>query len=304
VVDLRAVVKAAVDAVGPAAIAKGVRLLGNFADEQDFKLQGDAARLQQVVSNLLSNAVKFTPSGGEVIVRLRRTDGEAQIAVSDTGRGISPDFIPHVFERFRQADGSTTRQHGGLGLGLAIVKHLVELHGGKVSAQSEGENRGATFIVDLPVTAPVIAPNPRGEQNAAAFPRVSLKDISVLLVEDDRDACEVVQRILQLSGARVHCEPSAAAGLEQLREKHFDVLISDIGMPDMDGYGLIRRLREAETTTGRNTPAIALTAFANKDDRDEALRAGYQMHLAKPVSADELTRAVEMLARGKSTVAS
>ena len=162
-IDLRAVVKGAVDAVGPTAIAKQVRLMGNLAEADDFKLQGDAARLQQVISNLLSNAVKFTPTGGEVIVRLERNDHTAHLKVSDTGRGIDPEFLPHVFERFRQADGSTTRQHGGLGLGLAIVKHLVELHGGRVAAESEGENRGATFTVDLPLTAPSVVPHSGGE---------------------------------------------------------------------------------------------------------------------------------------------
>jgi PAS domain S-box-containing protein len=296
VVDLRAVVKAAVDAVGPAAMAKQVRLLGEFADA-DFKLQGDAARLQQVVANLLSNAVKFTPVGGTVTVRLNRTDHTAQLQVDDTGRGIRPEFLPYVFERFRQADGSTTRQHGGLGLGLAIVKHLVDLHGGHVRADSAGEDRGATFTVDMPLTAPAVAPPAPVESTAPPAEPVSLEGIRVLLVEDDRDACEVVQVLLQRAGATVECEHSAITGLERLRADRFDVLISDIGMPGMDGYGLIRRLREIETTLNHKTPAIALTAFANKDDREEALNAGYQMHLAKPVAAEEMTRAVASLVK-------
>jgi CheY-like chemotaxis protein/anti-sigma regulatory factor (Ser/Thr protein kinase) len=260
--------------------------------DQDFKLQGDAARLQQVISNLLSNAVKFTPEGGQVLVLLQRNDSRAKVIVTDTGRGIRPEFLPHVFERFRQADGSTTRQHGGLGLGLAIVNHLVELHGGHVSATSEGEGRGATFTVELPLTAPVVSAPAHADPSTRSAEAVQLDGLNVLLVEDDRDAAEVVRTILERAGATVNFVPNAMQALERLRDTRFDVLVSDIGMPEMDGYGLIRRLRETETAANQYTPAIALTAFANKDDREEAIKAGYQMHLAKPVSPADLTRAV------------
>jgi CheY-like chemotaxis protein len=292
VVDLRQVVKSAIDAVGPAAIEKKVGIVQDISQPEDFKLAGDGARLQQVVSNLLSNAVKFTPAGGQVTVLLKRNDHTARVVVSDTGRGIRPEFLPYVFERFRQADGSTTRQHGGLGLGLAIVKHLVEIHGGSVAAHSEGEGHGATFTIELPLTAPVIVPPAPTEQNTSVARPVSLQGLKILLVEDDRGAAEVVRTILEHAGATVDSASSAAAGLERVREQNYDVLISDIGMPDMDGYGLIRRVREMENGSGRQLPAIALTAFANKDDREEALKAGYHMHLAKPVAPDDLSRAV------------
>ncbi len=296
-VDLREVVKRAVDTVGPAALAKQIRLMGDLSEADDFRLQGDAARLQQVVSNLLSNAVKFTPSGGRVGVRLQLSDHTARIIVSDTGRGILAEFLPHVFERFRQADGSTTRQHGGLGLGLAIVKHLVELHGGKVSADSAGEGLGATFTAELPLAISAVTASPQIEPNPEALAPVSLDGVSILLVEDDPDAREVVRTILERAGASVECESSAIQGLKRLRQQRFSVLISDIGMPEMDGYGLIRRVREIEANGDRQTPAIALTAFANKDDRDEALKAGYQLHLAKPVAANELAQAVASVLR-------
>ena len=197
--------------------------------------------MQQVVSNLLSNAVKFTPEGGQVLVLLQRSDHRAKVIVSDTGRGIRPEFLPHVFERFRQADGSTTRQHGGLGLGLAIVKHLIELHGGNVTATSEGEGRGATFTVELPLTAPVVSRLPTPIHRLRSVQDVQLDGLKVLLVEDDRDAAEVVRTILEAGAARTWHRRDAMRGLELLRESQFDVLVSDIGMPEMDGYGLIRR---------------------------------------------------------------
>lgn len=292
VVDLHQIVQAAIDAVRPAALAKNITITQQLPAAEEVKLAGDAARLQQVVSNLLSNAVKFTPEAGKISVAVDACDGRARVVVSDSGRGINPEFLPHVFEQFRQADGSTTRQHGGLGLGLAIVKHLVEIHGGAVSAGSAGDGQGANFTVDLPLSPPAISAPASPEQKSGGSEAVSLDGISVMLVEDDQGAAEVVRAILERAGAQVDCASSALAGLERLGQKRFNVLISDIGMPDMDGYALIRRLRQSEANQDYSTPAIALTAFANKDDRDEALGAGYQLHLAKPVAASDLWQAV------------
>lgn len=295
--DLRNGLKTAIDGVGPAVLLKQLVLEQDVPASDDLRIQGDAARLQQVMSNLLSNAVKFTPAGGKVTVSLHRDQNLVTLKIADTGRGIRREFLPHVFERFRQADGSTTRQHGGLGLGLAIVKHLVEMHGGSVSAESDGEEKGATFTVQLPVNAPIVAVQ-KIEPEKENAKLISLKGLRILIVEDDGDAAEVVCAILQHAGAEVEMTSSGVQALKSLAEREFDVLVSDIGMPHMDGYGLIRRVREIEPGTNRHIPAIALTAFANKDDRQEALAAGYQLHLSKPVIPDDLIRAVASVVRG------
>jgi PAS domain S-box-containing protein len=297
-VDLRNVLSAAIDAVGPAAHAKQVNIFQSVDHERDFHLRGDPARLQQVAWNILSNAVKFTPPEGEIRVSLSRVDGQAVLRIADSGRGITPEFLPHVFEQFRQADGSTTRKHGGLGLGLAIVKHLVEMHGGQVSAASEGEGKGATFTVQVPLVSASSMPTlTRRDDSKAGDFQHRLHGLKLLLVEDDRDSAVIVRTILEHAGATVDYVACGADALSRLKEQKYDLMVSDIGMPEMDGYGLIRRVREMEDGAVKNIPAIALTAFAHKDDRQEALSAGYQLHIAKPVAPEDLTRAVARVAK-------
>jgi PAS domain S-box-containing protein len=292
-----------VEAVRPAAEAKGVRLQ-KLVDTGVETVMGDPARLQQVVWNLLTNAVKFTPRGGRVRVSLERVNSRVEIAVSDTGSGIAPEFLPHVFERFRQADQKTTRQHGGLGLGLAIVRHLVELHGGSVRADSEGEGTGATFTVSLPV-APFIRrvdaeervhPSARDTLPAHECPE-RLDGMRVLVVDDEPDARELLAAGLGQCGAEVVAVSSAREALEALGGSKFDALISDIGMPGEDGYELIRRLRALPPETGGRTPAVALTAYARTEDRLRAMRAGFEMHVSKPVELTELVVVIANLKR-------
>ena len=259
---------------------------------------GDTARLQQIVSNLLSNAVKFTSPGGAVHVRLTRAGDFAQLEVADTGQGISPAFLPWVFEPFRQADGSTTRVHSGLGLGLSIVKTLVEAHGGTVTAESGGEGRGATFIVRLPMATHAdehgsAASGPASAGDATLS--VSLEGISVLVVDDDAQSREVVAAHLQDCQADVVTAASAADAFDVLRCQHVDVMIADIGMPEEDGYALIRRLRAFNEPQVASIPAAALTAFARDEDRQQALQAGFQLHLSKPIDASSLVAAVASL---------
>jgi CheY-like chemotaxis protein len=299
-VELRSLVEAAVEAVRPAAEAKGVFVSTMLAPDVGT-ISADPDRLQQVMWNLLSNAVKFTPQGGRVEVELRRDGAHAVLRVSDTGQGITPEFLPHVFERFRQADMGTTRRHGGLGLGLAIVRHLVELHGGTVQAESDGEGRGASFRLTLPLKA--AAPAARFEGAAAApVPAEQeaqmpwLEGKSVLLVEDDADAREMLRSLLEGRGARVTAAASAAEAWEALGLSRFDVLVSDIGMPVEDGYGLVRRLREREAERGGRLPAVALTAYARDEDRTRALLSGFHAHVAKPVNPAELVAVVASLA--------
>jgi PAS domain S-box-containing protein len=300
-VDLREVVRSAIAAVQPAADARGV-ILHSILDPLAGPMRGDINRLQQIVWNLLSNAVKFTPKGGHVQVSLERVNSHVEIIVTDTGQGIDPEFLPHVFERFRQADASTTRKYTGLGLGLAIVKHLTELHGGIVKAKSPGPGMGATFIVELPVLA-VHAPadsqqrrHPRSHSEMENLDFPSLEGIGVLAVDDEADAREIIKRLLESCGARVDTASSAAEGLELFQRNRYDVVLSDIGMPDEDGFSLIRKIRELDHSSGNRTPAVAFTAFARADDRIRVLRAGYQMHLAKPVEPVELAAAVAALA--------
>lgn len=296
-VELRPLVEAAVESLQPAADAKAIRIeqtLGSFGGP----IQGDPARLQQVVWNLLSNAVKFTPRGGRIHVRLERIGAHEQVSVEDTGLGIAPEFLPHVFDRFRQADSSITRHHGGLGLGLAVVKHLVDLHGGRVWAMSPGEGLGSTFHVQLPVA--VVPPDPReGEAPAAALHgeadggQVSLGGVRVLVVDDDRDACEVLRRVLEDCDASVTAASSGREALALLNGGEHDVLVSDIGMPEMDGFQLIRELR----ARGSKLPAVAVTAFARPQDRIRALEAGFNMHIAKPFEPRELIVVIAALLR-------
>lgn len=293
-VDPNSFIEAAVEAVRPAAEAKEVRVQ-RILDTGVVTVSGDPVRLQQVVWNLLSNAIKFTPKGGRVQVRLERVNSHVEIAVSDTGPGIAPDFLPYVFDRFRQADGRTTRQHGGLGLGLSIVRHLVELHGGTVRAESGGEGQGATFTVLLPV-APVYQSVAVGERvHPAARDTLPLYEcpdrldgLRILAVDDEPDTRELLKAGLGQCGADVSVVGSASEALEALAVEVPDLLISDIGMPDEDGYELIRRVRALPAESGGKMPAIALTAYARAEDRMQSLRAGYQMHVPKPVELAEL----------------
>jgi PAS domain S-box-containing protein len=287
--DLAEVISAAVGSVFPAAQAKGIRI-ETVVPAPMGPINADAARLQQVVWNLLSNSVKFTPAGGRVEVRLARIDGRAEIRVSDTGEGIKPEFQPHLFDRFRQADATTTRRHGGLGLGLALVKQLVELHGGGVSAVSQGEGKGATFTVWLPLCASL----PDEALAAPRQPEISLRGTKVLLVDDEADTRRITGRILEEYQAQVIPAASAMEALDALERERPDALLSDIGMPGIDGYELIRMVRSLSPQRGGGIPAAALTAFARAEDCQRALLAGFQAHLAKPVAPAEL---VAMVAR-------
>ena len=278
-VNLASTIEASIDTTRLAAEAKSIEIV-SLIDANVGVVLGDPNRLQQVVWNLLSNAIKFTPSGGRVEVCLERNGTQAQIRVSDTGKGISPDFLPYVFERFRQADGSTTRKYGGLGLGLAIVRHLVELHGGTVEAESEGEGKGATFTVRLPLMA-VAAPPIQEDSQSDGSP--DLSGVRVLVVDDEADSRELIAFMLEQYGASVTAVSSAQLALETLPLVKPDLLVSDIGMPEMDGYMLIRQVRSLPLEQGGLIPAIALTAYAGEVDQQQALSAGFQMHLAKPV---------------------
>ena len=302
-VSLAAVVEAAAAVVRPAAAAKGVGLHVQF-EADALTVNGDPARLQQVVWNLLSNAVKFTPAGGRVEARVRRAGSQLEVAVSDTGQGIEPEFLPHVFERFRQADMGTTRRHGGLGLGLAIVRHLVELHGGTVEASSEGPGRGSTFAVKLPLRAVSEQARTPARAEPSARPgafedmgaRPTLEGVRVLVVDDEAEARRLLTEVLSRRGAEVLSAESAAEALELLQTRRPHVLLSDIGMPGGDGYELIRRVRELPEERGGRTPAAALTAYAGPADRALSLSNGYQLHVAKPVEPAELAAVVARLA--------
>jgi PAS domain S-box-containing protein len=299
----QAVIEAAVESVRPTAEAKAVRLQ-LLLEPRVGQIFGDPDRLRQVIWNLLSNAVKFTPRGGSVQVRFQSINSHIEIAVSDSGEGIKQDFLPRVFDRFSQADGSTTRGHGGLGLGLAIVRHLVELHGGSVRAESEGEGKGATFIVRLPLISSrehhVLPTEIVHEESIIAKVRPAdpplLEGVRILLVDDEPDARELYATILGRYGGEVKTAASAGEALKYLKHSQPDVLVADIGMQGVDGYGLIGMVRALPQEKGGNTPALALTAYARTEDRARALTAGYQAHLAKPVERSELASAVAALA--------
>jgi PAS domain S-box-containing protein len=299
-VDLAAVISAALDSIRPSAELKEIRLQ-KMLDPVAGPVSGDPSRLQQIVWNLLSNAIKFTPKRGHVEVLLQRIDSHVEIIVSDTGQGISPEFLPHVFDRFRQADSSTTRHQGGLGLGLAIVKQLVDLHGGRITAKSRGEGQGATFAVTLPLAAARHESDRRQHpgnsdvQPTSDSEQVSLEGAKVLVIDDEPDARDLIKRLLADRGASVVVAESADRGLELLQSEKPDLILSDIGMPDKDGHEFIRSVRKLPSDHGGRTPAVALTAFARSEDRTRAMMAGYQVHLAKPVEAQELIATVASL---------
>jgi signal transduction histidine kinase/CheY-like chemotaxis protein len=299
-VEIAPVVESAAESARLTAELKGVRLR-TIADPRAGLVSGDPDRLQQIVWNLLSNAIKFTPKGGHVQVELRRINSHVCITVSDSGQGITAEFLPHVFDRFRQADSTTTRAHGGLGLGLAIVRHLVELHGGRVHVESPGEGQGATFTVELPLAAVQMAASPElvdptAEGPVPFVPSPALARLRLLVVDDDTDTLETLQLILSQCGAEVRTAASASRALDLLQDWHPDLLISDLGMPGEDGYTLLRRVRALDTDHGGNIPALALTAYARAEDRANALAAGFQMHVAKPIEPAELVAVIANLA--------
>lgn len=300
-VDLIYIINAAIDSVRPAVDAKGIRLQ-TLLDPAGGPISGDADRLQQIVWNLLTNAVKFTPRGGRIQVKVQRINSHVEIVVSDSGVGISKEFLPYVFDRFRQADASTTRIHGGLGLGLSIVRQLVDLHGGSVSVHSEGEGKGATFTITLPFVGVVsnqegesVHPT-QGDESASFEGLPSLQGLKVLVVDDEPDTRELIREVLKECGSEVITSQSAAEALVALEEHKPDILISDLGMPDEDGYSLISKIRALPEDRGGQIPAAALTAYARAEDRMRVLRSGFQFHLPKPVDSAELVTVVASLA--------
>lgn len=308
-VDLVPVILAALDAVRLAADARSIRLHTEVED-QEVLVSGDPNRLQQVVWNLVSNAIKFTPRGGNVTVRLEQTDSQAEISVADSGKGISAEFLPFVFDRFRQADSTSTRSHGGLGLGLAIVRHLVEMHGGTVHADSPGEGRGATFTVSLPLLIgrdlriPEVSqsehlsgadPSPEDEGDLAPGYASRLRGLRVLVVDDEADARDMLQIMLTQFGADVKVTGSTSEALKMVECWRPEVLVSDIGMPDEDGYTLIQKVRVLAPEGGGRIPAVALTGYAGPEDRRRLISAGYQAHLPKPVQLYDLLNTIASL---------
>ena len=301
-VDLPAVLREAIATVIPAADAKGLRV-ETVIEPLTTPVSGDAERLQQIVWNLLSNAIKFTPRGGRVQLRLERVDSHTEVTVSDTGRGIAPEFLPFVFERFRQADASFSREHGGLGLGLAIAKQLAEMHGGTITASSEGMNKGATFVLKLPlmiVHGPTAEPTPREHPHSDRHvpelefvPR--LDGVQVLAADDEPDSLNLLKTVLEEAGATVTAVSSSPEALDRLRKQPYDVLVADVGMPGMDGFQLIRAVRRLDEPV-RRIPAAALTAYARSQDRVTSLASGFQMHLVKPIDPLELIVAIATLA--------
>jgi PAS domain S-box-containing protein len=304
--DLAPIIEAALDTLRPAADAKELEIRCDL-DSNINLVSGDPNRLQQIVWNLISNAIKFTPKGGKVDVQLARVESQAQIKVSDSGKGISAEFLPLVFERFRQADSTSARQHSGLGLGLAIVRHLVEMHGGTVQASSEGEGQGATFTVRLPLmavrdikasrqsadqTTDNTAESFLSESDPAITNTSQLKGLRVLVVDDEPDAREMLDVLLAQCGAEVKTSASAQEALEILKQWRPDVLVSDVGMPNEDGYSLIQQIRALEPKRGGQIPAIALTGYGRLEDRLQLLAAGYQEHLSKPVEMAQLLAAI------------
>jgi CheY-like chemotaxis protein/anti-sigma regulatory factor (Ser/Thr protein kinase) len=324
IVPLSQVIHAAVESVLPGAEEKGVAIAVHLPDAP-VKLAADPDRLQQVIWNLLSNAVKFTPGGGRVEVRAEQDGPHVRVRVADSGRGIDPTFLPHVFDRFRQADSTSTRSHGGLGIGLAIVRHIVELHGGTVKAESAGEGRGSVFTVTLPVAAAVeaqaggaapmqlmIGPGGRAAGMSVGAPAPmdaahgrapgaedqELAGLRILIVDDEPDAREVLRRIIERARADVETAGSVAEARDAISRTRWDLIVSDIAMPDEDGYALMEYLRTAPPGVGGGTPAIALTAYAREDDRQRALDAGFADHVAKPVEPHDLVSAIARAVNG------
>ena len=305
--ELARIIESAVDTLRPAAAAKSITL-NLTLDETGGLVSGDHDRLQQIIWNLVSNAIKFTPPGGQVEILQERTESEMEISVSDTGIGIDEHFLPHVFERFRQADSSSTRQHGGLGLGLSIVRHLVELHGGTVRAESAGDGHGAAFTVCLPTASALdVAALPPGDSDSLlnqsaetgddSAHATDLTGLRVLVVDDDFDTREMIGRMLNQYGAKVCTASSSLEALEAFHEWQPNVLVSDLGMPGEDGFALIGKVRTLAPEQGGNIPAAALTAYIRDEDRQQALAAGYQTHIPKPVDPATLARAVAGLAK-------
>jgi PAS domain S-box-containing protein len=292
-VDLVFVIEAAIDTVRTAAVAKEITL--HAVLPQIGQVSGDAARLQQIIWNLLSNAIKFTPTSGRVDVQLERIDHQAQIIVSDTGKGINPEFLPHIFESFRQEDASTTRKYGGLGLGLAIVRSLVEAHGGTITADSLGEGQGATFSVRFPL---LDIESEEQSSEPRLVPNLDLTGVRVLAVDDELDARELLAMVLTMYGAEVWTVTSAAEALIALESFQPDILVSDIGMPDVDGHGLIQQIRAMPPEQGGQIPAIALTAYAREEDYQRAIASGFQQQVTKPLEPEQLVQVVVTLVRG------
>jgi len=304
-IDVSSVTEAAISVVRPAADAKSIQLTYNHP-KSVRAISGDSARLQQVIWNLLSNAVKFTPEGGRIEVSLNYNDSHAQLTVADTGKGISPDFLPHVFDRFRQADSSTTRGFGGLGLGLAIVRHLIELHGGTVNAKSLGVDLGATFTASFPLIATKVE-SPSMSHSSSEYTCVDLSPLAglrVLVVDDEPDARDLISHCITRTGAEVKTCGSAHEALELLEQWRPNLLLSDIGMPGEDGYSLINKVRALPPERGGRTPAAALTAYVREEDRERALAAGYQVHIAKPISSHQLVSTLTQLASNDYEVSS
>jgi PAS domain S-box-containing protein len=300
-VELAPLIESVVDGVRPAADARSIRLR-TALDSRTNQISGDPDRLQQMVWNLLTNAIKFTPKGGDVEVRLEHIESHVEITITDTGQGIEPELLPHVFDRFRQSDSSSTRRHGGLGLGLAIVRQLVELHGGTVKVESPGVGEGATFKVILPLLSVHQELSEMDMTHALIGSKTltdrqpSLADLRVLVVEDESDARELIEMVLAGRGAEVVSVGSAVEALAEMERGRFDVLVSDIGMPETDGYALMSKIRQLPKERGGSIPAVALTAYAGIDDRMRAISAGYQIHISKPVEPAELTTVVANLA--------
>jgi signal transduction histidine kinase/CheY-like chemotaxis protein len=288
--ELGLLVNSALDTIQLTAETKSIAISFN-TDDSNALVRGDPTRLQQVVWNLLSNAIKFTPEGGQVDVSLSAPDSHILLEVKDNGKGIAPEFLPYVFESFRQADASTTRKFGGLGLGLAICRHLVELHGGKIWAESEGEGQGATFSFELPLlnTSDLASAKQKPLSKTTAY---DLSNLNILLVDDERDTLEFLSIFLSGQGANIQAVASVAEAIASLNSTIPDLIISDLGMPDRDGYSLIEYVRSLPTQNGRNTPAIALTAYATETTRTQVLQAGYQMHLSKPTDTTKLLQAI------------
>jgi signal transduction histidine kinase/CheY-like chemotaxis protein len=294
--QLAKVISAALDLAGPTAATKGITLRADF-EPGAGQVRGDPDRLHQVVTNLLSNALKFTGSGGGICVTLRNTDGFAELGVEDTGQGIAPELLPHVFDRFRQGDNSITRHSGGLGLGLALAREIVSLHGGTISASSAGVGRGARFVARLPARQPWRSAEAHGCDDAeSGSGRASLDGLSILVVDDEPDARTIVAETLKLEGANVTVTDSALSAFEKLQEAgaHFDIIVTDIGMPDVDGYTLLRRLRALQS--GRQMLAIAVTGYASTRDVAAAMDAGFDLHVPKPVDFNTFVPMVRRLA--------
>jgi CheY-like chemotaxis protein len=295
-------IEAAIEVVRPGAEAKSITIETQF-DSDIEAITCDSQRLQQMVWNLLTNAVKFTPDGGRIDVIYEQVENNVRIVVRDTGNGIPKEFLPLIFERFRQVDSSSTRAHQGLGLGLAIVRHLAELHGGHVTVESDGPGNGSEFAITLPITLAVVndgqAPRPENGYRRAKPVLRQLDGLRISIVDDDHDACNLLRFSLELSGAEVRTSSSVADAMKSIREWRPDLLLTDINMPGEDGYSLIKKLRALEPDQGANIPAIALTAMARTEDSEQALNAGFQMHIPKPVDIEELADAIVGLAGKK-----